>query len=286
MKSKPLIGIIGGAGTLGTIFKKFFISQGYEVLISGRNSELTSVDLVKRCDVVIFSVPIDVTKKVIEDVLSYTREDQLLMDFTSIKQEPIETMLKGKSSVIGMHPLFGNIRDLEGKTIVVVPARAGDWQEWVLDLFKDAKLKVKITDAEEHDKLMAILQGVTHFNFITFGKILKDASEKFNVGFDDLLEYGGVVYQMRFGMIARLLSQDPELYGSIQIKNRYSQQMVGNYESAVRELAQIVKKKDKKGFVDYFKESRDFFDEDFRNEALVESTELIEHLSKINKKKN
>lgn len=283
MKAKPLIGIIGGTGILGTLFGDFFKSQGYEVLISGRRTELTSVDLVKKCDVVVFSVPIDVTKSVIEKVLPYTREDQLLMDFTSIKQEPVETMLKGEASVIGLHPLFGRVESLEGKTIIVVPARPGGWQSWVLSIFKKANLKIKVSDAERHDKLMAALQGLMYFNFIVFGKVLGDVLKRFDITFEEISEYGGVIYQMRFGMIARLLSQDPELHGSIQMKNESSKEIIKYYEEAVEELSQIVREEKKEDFVDYFKEAGEVFGEDFREKSLKESTELIEYLSKRNK---
>ena len=202
------------------------------------------------------------------------------MDFTSIKQEPIDTMLKGKASVIGLHPLFGKVETLSGKTIILVPARPNNWQNWIVETLKSANLKIKITDAKKHDKLMAILQASTHFNFIIFGKILGDLSEKFNISFEELMEYGGIIYQMRFGMIARLLSQDPELYGSIQMKNEYSSEIVKYYKNAVKELGDIIETKDEEAFNNYFKTSGDFFGEDFKEKSLNDSTELIEHISK------
>jgi len=94
MKSNPVIGIIGGTGTLGTIFKRFFEDWNYRVLISSRKTEMTSEELVKKSDVVIVSVPISKTAEIINSILPHLREDQLLMDFTSIKSISLNEMLK------------------------------------------------------------------------------------------------------------------------------------------------------------------------------------------------
>ena len=242
-KDKLTIGIIGGRGILGKIFSEFFRKYRYEVLISGRRTELTNIELVKKSDIVIVSVPISSTLKVIKDVLPYVREDQLLMDFTSIKELPIKLMLKSKASVIGLHPMFGKVKSIREKTIIVIPARPGKWMPEILDLFKKEKVKIKITRAERHDQIMAILQSVLHVNFIVTGKVLREASKKFNTNLKELLDYGGVVYNMRYSMIARLLAQDPELYASISIKNKKAREISEIYRKASKKISKIIKKK-------------------------------------------
>ncbi|MBI5148267.1 prephenate dehydrogenase/arogenate dehydrogenase family protein, partial [Candidatus Pacearchaeota archaeon] len=116
MDKKLTVGIIGGRGLLGKIFKKFFRKYGFKVLISGRKTKLTNIGLAKRADIIIVSVPIHSTISVIKEIAPYTRKEQLLMDFTSIKEEPIKEMLKSKASVIGLHPMFGKVESLVGKT--------------------------------------------------------------------------------------------------------------------------------------------------------------------------
>ena len=86
---------------------------------------MNNIDLAKESDVLIFSVPMKEVSKVIKEVLPYTRKDQLLMDVTSIKEDPINLMLKSKASVIGLHPMFGKVKSLQGKTIIIVPSRGG-----------------------------------------------------------------------------------------------------------------------------------------------------------------
>ena len=88
------IGIIGGTGKFGQWFRKFFEEQGHKVLIAGRKTELTPVELARTSDIVIVSVPIKNTVETIEHIAPHVREDALLMDFTSLKQEPVKAMLK------------------------------------------------------------------------------------------------------------------------------------------------------------------------------------------------
>jgi prephenate dehydrogenase len=278
------IGIIGGRGTLGKIFKKFFRKHGFKVLISGRKTRLTSIALVKKSDVVIFSVPINATAKVIREVLPYTKKEQLLMDFTSIKEEPIREMLKSKASVIGLHPMFGKIESLKGKTIIIVPARPRKWMKWLVPLLKKGQISIKTSTAKKHDKIMAVLQGLIHFNFMALSATLKKISKENNVDINDLLEYGGVIYRIRLGMITRILSQDPELYADIAMLNKNTKREFEKYVEIVQKLNGIIGRKDKKEFKNLFNDSALFFGR-FKGNALKESSFLIEQFSKYRKKK-
>ena len=67
---------------------------------------------------VVVSVPIEVTVKVIEQVGPLMQKDALLMDLTSLKAEPVAAMLRSSvAEVIGLHPLFGPAVDtLAGHT--------------------------------------------------------------------------------------------------------------------------------------------------------------------------
>ena len=101
------IGLVGGTGTMGRMFKGLFEASGYRVLISGLDTELSNERLVEASDVVIFAVPVRDTVSVIRSLAPLVRPGQLLSDFTSIKQEPVVAMLETDASVIGCHPIFG-----------------------------------------------------------------------------------------------------------------------------------------------------------------------------------
>ena len=108
MKDNPIIGIIGGTGVMGQMFKRFFEDQGFKVLIASRKTDLSIEDCARSCDVVIISVPINVTIKIIERVGPLVKKEGLLMDLTYLKVGPVKAMLQSSScSVLGAHPVFG-----------------------------------------------------------------------------------------------------------------------------------------------------------------------------------
>ena len=93
-KEKVKVGIIGGTGHMGQWFKHFFESNGCKVIVASRRTELKPVECAKQADVVIICVPIDSTLDVIKQVGPYVKENSLLMDFTSLKVEQVNAMLK------------------------------------------------------------------------------------------------------------------------------------------------------------------------------------------------
>ena len=118
-------GIIGGTGRMGRLFAKVFEKAGYEVLVSGRKTAITAAEIAKQCDIVVISVPIRETVRVINEIAPLLQPDQLLCDFTSLKVRPVEAMLKSKADVIGLHPMFGpTVKSISRQTIIVCPARA------------------------------------------------------------------------------------------------------------------------------------------------------------------
>lgn len=285
-KKKITVGIIGGRGRLGRIFKEFFVKNGCNVLISGRTTKLTYKELVRKSDVVVFSVPIHATPSIIKEVLPYTRKEQLLMDLTSIKNKTMKAMLKSKSSVISIHPMFASAKSLLGYTIIVIPARTNSlWLRWLLGLFKKSNINVEIMSAKRHDEIMAILQGLMHFNYISTAHALQVLSKKAKISnMEKLISYGGVMYRIRLGAIARVISQNPELYADILMLNPEFKKALKSYKTSVEKLERIIEKRDNKEFAKYFREAEKFFGK-FKDTASKETDLIANFLIKLNKGK-
>ena len=158
-------GIIGGTGKMGQLFAPVFERAGYKVLVSGRSTALTNEKLADTCDIVIVSVPIRDTVRIIGGIAPLMRENQLLCDFTSLKVGPVAAMLRSKAEVIGLHPMFGpTVSSISGQTIVVCPARTTDAALSNLTaVFTREGAVCTVTTPEEHDRMMAVVQGLTHF---------------------------------------------------------------------------------------------------------------------------
>ncbi|MBN2421861.1 prephenate dehydrogenase/arogenate dehydrogenase family protein [Candidatus Woesearchaeota archaeon] len=271
---KEKIGIIGGKGKMGTWFKIFFENHGFNVLISDKNTKTTNKELVKKSDVVLFSVPIDVTEEIIESMAEYSREDQLWMDVTSIKTPSVSAMLKSKAEVVGMHPMFGHsVKSIEKQTIILCEARVNKWKDWINNLILKNKGKIKLTTPEKHDKIMAIIQGLTHFSLISLGYAFKQLGLDLN----ESLDYTSPIYRIRLDMVGRILNQEPRLYADIEILNPETHEAMREYIQSIMKLYMIVKDNDLEQFEKYFKEAADFLGE-FKKQAMDESNFLIEKL--------
>lgn len=275
----PVIGIIGGKGRMGALFADFFAQNGIEVLISDLYTDFTNRQLAEKSDIIIVSVPIEKTAQVIAEVLPYLTKNQAIMDFTSVKESPVKAMLKGNCEVLGLHPMFGNSNPIPGQTVIVCETKkSGKWSKWITDFLSKNNVQLKRLTAKEHDKVMNIAQGLIHFAEIVFA----DAIRRTKLPIKQLLEYTGKASELKVQLAARILDQDPGLYGNIQIQNPQALNSLKELLKSTDELFKIVKKKNLGAFEKYFLRTRKFLG-DYTKDAYLESSYLIDKLMDLRK---
>jgi prephenate dehydrogenase len=246
-------GIIGGTGKMGQFFVPVFERAGYEVLVSGRSSPVTSEDIVRQCHLVIVSVPIRNTFRVINRIAPLMKPGQMLCDFTSLKVRPVEAMLKSPADVVGLHPMFGpTVSSLKSQTIIVCPARVEETAlQNLVAIFKKEGARCTVTTPEEHDRMMAVVQGLTHYVTLC----MADSIRKLGIDIETTQEFTSPVYQIELSLIGRLLSQDPELYADILEENPYVPEVLAACRESAAELSAIISNKDAGGFRAFFEEN-------------------------------
>lgn len=273
------IGIIGGKGNMGQWMKQFLEDNNFKVIISDLDTELTNKELIKQSVAVIYSVPIGKTAEIIEETIEYTNENQILLDLTSIKSPSVNAMLKSKAEVLGLHPMFShNVEDVKGQTIIMCKARTKDKTKIFEDLFLRNQIRIKESNPEQHDKIMANIQGLTHFNAIVLSNVLM----KLGVNIKESLDYTSPIYKMRMDMIGRILGQDPRLYAEIEIHNPYTLKSVEQLRDSAHELIRHIEAGDVEGFIEYFDKGSDYLG-NFTKEAMEESNYLIKKMSERTK---
>lgn len=270
----PLIGIVGGTGKLGRWFKREFESVGIEVLVSGRNSELSSVDIVKKCDIVIVCVFIENTVQVIREIVPFMKDGSLITDFTSIKGFVVDGMKKVKESVgvLGMHPLFGPLeKDLNGQRVVFCRERDNVWVDFLKSFFEKKGVKIIEMNAVEHDRQMAIIQGMNSFVNLSFAKFASRYLQGLNPDlFTPMFRLQGITF-------GRMLSQSYDLYPNIQLRNDEFLKIVDEYLGCVNSLSEFVKGDDVKGYEDEVKRMKYYLDW-FVEEKIEESKDVMKLL--------
>jgi prephenate dehydrogenase/chorismate mutase len=269
------VAVIGGHGGMGTIMARLFGDLGHQVIISDLDTPLGAEDAASVADVVVVSVPIDVTEDVIRTVGPRVRPDALLMDVTSIKHAPVAAMLEStRASVVGTHPMFGpNVHSLQGQRVVVCRARGDEWADWVTRMLQARGLTVQESSPEHHDRVMAVVQVLTHFQTQVLGLTLARSG----TALEETLRFTSPAYLMELYVTARHFDQSPDLYGPIEMRNPAVPQVTSGFQSAAREVTDILVAGDRERFRALFEEVRGFFGP-FTHEALEQSSFLIDRL--------
>ncbi len=239
--------VVGGAGAMGEWFVDFFSSRGHAVSVSDPEAtDSIPLENADGFDCVVVAVPIEVTADVVDEVVEHLSSG-LLMDVTSVKGEPMEAMKQADDDVevLGTHPMFGpSVRSMRGQTVIVVEERPGALAEEVVEMFEDAGANVQRSTAEEHDEMMAVVQGLTHYSYVSIGRALEELD--FDVG--DSRRFMSPVYSIMLDFVGRILDQNPHLYADIQMNQPVEDVHEALVESA-ESLAEDVEDGDHEGFV-------------------------------------
>ncbi len=260
------VGIIGIGGRFGTALAAFFKRIGCEVFGSDPiYPESSNEAVAKDADVIIFAVPIKETELIIEALLSVIREDQLLLDITSVKTPAVQAMMSSKAQVCGLHPMFAPEVSFDGQTIVVCPERLTDprWQTWVMNVLAMTGSRLKWSNPVEHDAYMVTVQVSPQFATFVNALLVMDM----NVSVTESLTFTSPFYRLQFAQMGRLLSQDPDLYSAIFMKNPATVGMIERRIEVEKKLLEMIKAYDREGFRTLFKKTREHFSREVCREA-------------------
>ncbi len=237
--NKIKVGIIGGTNGMGRWFARLLKNEGCTVHVCGRKTKLQINDLARLCNVIVVAVPISATADIIKQVGPKLTKDQLLMDLTSLKVEPVKLMLKNShAEVIGCHPLFGpQLKDVSGQNIILCPARGKKWLGWLKGVFKKNKMSVLEATPEKHDKMMAIVQALNHLNTITMGMALA----RTNINLAEINKFSTPIFRTKLDIIKKVFTESPELYVDIIAENTQTKKMLDIYQKALINLNHVVK---------------------------------------------
>ena len=242
------IGFIGGKGKMAKYFIPLFRKKGFKIIVSDKGTAISNKKLVQMADIVIISVPIMQTKDIIGEIIPLTHRNQILMDLTSVKTEPINEMLKGNAEVIGLHPMFGpEISSRNKQKIIFCPVRTSN-REYIKNILESFGFSIYETTPEKHDKIMAIIQVLIHFHAIVLGHTLRDLK----VDFNEIEHFISPIYELEFGVITRIFSQNPDLYGPILIMNPEKHKILDSIKVNTNNLANIVECSNQTLFREFF----------------------------------
>jgi prephenate dehydrogenase len=172
---------------------------------------------------------------------------------------------------LGSHPMFGpSVPDIRGQIVIFTPVdgRSSKWLPVIKALYEDNGAHIEIMDAIEHDRMMAVVQGLTHFAYITIGTVFREL--EFDVARSR--RFMSPIYDIMLDLVGRILAQNPYLYAMIQMNPEVTK-VHKTYIEQCNLMAETVKKNDIDGFVNLMKKAAAHFGD--TESALRRSEKLI-----------
>ncbi len=247
--------VFGGGGALGGAFVRMFRLSGYLVQVFEKDDWDKVDEVVAGADMVLMSVPINVTVDVINK-LPKLPDNCILADLTSVKSAPLEAMLaKHSGPVVGLHPMFGPDSSFVKQIVVVCEGRKPQAYQWMLEQIRIWGCTLYDTQPQEHDKAMQMIQIMRHFSSFVYGRNLQQE----NPDLDKLLAFSSPIYRLELAMVGRLFAQNAQLYADIIFSSKEAIDLLKHYISTYEEMVKLLEKDDKEGFKRIFSEVSQWF---------------------------
>jgi len=204
-------------------------------------------------ELVLVAVPISKTPDVIKSLAGQVQRGTLLADVSSVKSDVIEAMqtIEAKVELVSLHPLFGpGATSVKGKDFVAIPVKPGKRYAALKHRLLELGARVTEMGAEDHDRLMAIIQCMTHFVLLAYLNALKSMKELKRAE-----KLRTPMFATLLDLAKTVLAGNLELYGEIQVHNRYARVVRSSLLEACRSLDVAFSAGDVKSLKASFKEA-------------------------------
>ena len=233
MNSIGIIGFGRFGKILANILQKGFAIKAYDPKIIGEFSrvEFTNLESILKEKVIFIAVPIRQFESVITEISPNLSEGTTIIDVCSVKKHPTKIMennLAENIGIIATHPMFGPDSFISNNRLKMMMSNTRnvyDQFKFWRQFFTDQGIQVMEMSPDQHDRMAAQTQGVTHF----LGRMLKEYGIRKTTidtqGFRDLLD-----------LVDQTCNDTWELYTDLQLYNPYTNDMIDKLKLATVSL--------------------------------------------------
>ncbi len=291
------IGIIG-MGDMGNLYARELHRVGYNVNccdLPENTSRLKEdyketgirildegIAVSRTSDIIFYLVETENIEKVVSQYGPSTKNGAIVSSGTSVMTPAIEAFekhLPEDVNIINLHLLFGPSVEPLGQTSVMVNHRSSD------NAYEEAKKvfetmgtnSIELASYQEHDKITADTQAVTHVGFEAMGTAWQ---KRKNYPWEDPSDLGGID-NVKVWMCLRIYAGKPHIYSGLAISNPYAKEQVNQYAKSESELFSLMIQEDEEQFIKRIKEAGDFVFGNENTPILLDDSVMKEYGLKI-----
>ena len=233
MNSIGIIGFGRFGKVLANILQKGFNIKAYDPKPIGKfpGVEFTDLESILKEKVIFVAVPIRHFESLVKEISPHLSEGTTIIDVCSVKTHPAKIMennLPENIGIIATHPMFGPDSFISNNRLKMMMNNTRDahhqFNFWC-QFFTDQGIHVMEMSPDQHDRMAAQTQGVTHF----LGRMLKEYGIRKTTidtqGFRDLLD-----------LVDQTCNDTWELYTDLQLYNPYTDDMIDKLKLATASL--------------------------------------------------
>ncbi|AUC21138.1 prephenate dehydrogenase [Polaribacter sejongensis] len=260
------IGLIGGSFAIDiknnnpdVVIHGIDINESHldEALKLGVIQKKATLDDIENADLVIISIPVDATAKLLPTILDKISDDGLVVDAGSTKEaicKVVEHHPK-RRNFLAAHPIAGTENSgptaaisglYVGKTNIICEVEKTTFklQEKALKLFTDIGMRIRYMDPVSHDKHIAYVSHLSHISAFMLGKTVidKERNER------DIFDMAG----SGFRSTVRLAKSSPAMWTPIFEQNK--ENVIETLEEYINNLQHFKELMQKDRFSEIFSE--------------------------------
>ena len=260
------IGLIGGSFAIdikksdpqviihGISRKEATLNKALELKLIDKKATL---DDLENADLVVVSIPVDATVKLLPTILDKISDNTLVIDAGSTKEaicKAVEDHPR-RRNFLACHPIAGTEKSgptaaipslYVGKTNIICEVERTTFklQEKALAIFSKLGMRIRYMDAKSHDKHIAYVSHLSHISSFMLGKTVleKEKNER------DIFDMAG----SGFASTVRLAKSSPAMWTPIFEQNK--ENVIETLEEYINNLEHFKKLMQQDNFSEIFKE--------------------------------
>lgn len=250
--------LVLGAGKMGSFFLDL-LSFEHEVAVYEKDPSrlrftyntlrFTQTEEIRQFapELVINAVTVKYTIPAFDEVLPLLPDNCIISDISSVKTGLKEYYEKSGRRYVSTHPMFGptfaNLNQLHEENAIII--NEGDYMGRIFfkDLYSSLGLNIYEYTFEEHDRTVAYSLSIPFVSTFVFAAVMKHQDAP------------GTTFKRHMRIAQGVLNEDDYLLQEI-LFNPYTSEQVDNIRTELKDLLDIIEKKDAAGMKDYLEKIR------------------------------